>query len=142
MTNLLLVIVIVLLVSVAILGLLLFRTDKEDAAKTRIQKMVWTLYSNVLLDPELAPYFRSVSVTKIVESQTLMFRSLLLPGYEMPRYDLAKTHEHLNVTNSHFTLLMKHVENVLTGYGVSEEDRNRVLAALETYRNEIVKRKD
>jgi hemoglobin len=109
-----------------------------EPLSSTIHLMVWSLYVRVIQDSQLAPYFKDVPISRLIGHQVLMFEAIMTAGSELPDFDIPEVHSRLKVKNSHFTLLLDHVKDVLRDYNISEEHSTRLLTALESLRGDVV----
>jgi hemoglobin len=87
--------------------------------------MVGRFYRRVLEDPELAPYFRGVSMDKL--------RRIAYSGRSV-----IHAHQHLRITRPHLQAFVQHLFETLAEYPLTEKDRYDVIARINTYTDEVV----
>lgn len=102
-----------------------------------VRQAVTLLYSRVMDDPELAPYFRGADMVRIIYRQADMFLAILgIQSYTGLRLGVA--HRHLNIHPRTFEKLMGHVRAVLIEVGLSPEEVEEFIDRLEDFKPEIV----
>lgn len=94
-----------------------------------VRHAVTNLYSKVMADPELEPYFRGANMARVQYKQADMFLAILgIKEYRGTRLDMV--HKHLNISSSHFGLMMKYVEETLEEAGLTEIETQQFTHAL------------
>ena len=112
---------------------LLARLGGRDA----IEAVVALFYARVLRDPELAPFFRGVSMPRMQQLQTDFFCAAL-GGEPWQGRDLKAVHAGLRLTDHHFDLVAKHLHDALEEAGVPGLQIEEVINLVATLRPQIV----
>lgn len=98
-------------------------------------------YDRLVGDPELAPFFDRVDVRRLPGHQKA-FLTMALGG---PRcYEgrgLGEAHRHLAIDDHHVNLVAGHLAAVLAGLGVSPALIDEVVAAVDSLRDEVLRRR-
>lgn len=105
-----------------------------------LEAAVELLYDKILRDPELAPFFADV----VMSRHTVYVRAFLrgaLGGPDTYRGPaIEKAHAHLGITDHHFDLVAGHLVAVLQELGVPTDIAGRLLGAVAPLRGSIVSR--
>jgi hemoglobin len=100
--------------------------------------MVGRFYRRVLEDPELAPYFRGVSMDKLRRMQFEFFSAALGGPIAYSGRSVIHAHQHLRITRPHLQAFVQHLFETLAEYPLTEKDRYDVIARINTYTDEVV----
>lgn len=102
-----------------------------------VKRAVNLLYSRVMTDPDLAPYFGRSDLGRVQQRQVEMFLAIFgIREYRGVR--LGVVHASLGITNSHFSKLVSYIVDVLDLMGLDESEQQNFVDNLEAYRKEIV----
>ena len=105
-----------------------------DALRTAVV----TFYDKVVADPELAPYFESVDLSRLRgHQQSFLISALGGPDYYGGR-DLASAHSGLGVSDAAFDRLLAHLRASLEVVGVDPGVITQVVSRVEAQRSAIV----
>lgn len=95
-----------------------------------IEAVVDEFYDRVLADPQLAPYFADVDMTRQRAHQTAFIAAVTGGPAEYDGDDMREAHAHLDLSESDFGAVAGHLDDALAECGVADEDR-------ETVRSEV-----
>ena len=103
-----------------------------------IRNAVEDFYVRVVADPQLAPYFDGIDLTRLRRHQTALLVQITGGPVGSSGRDLAEGHAGLDITPAAFGLVVGHLVATLTDLRVSPEDIGEVGAALSAHRDDIV----
>ena len=110
------------------------RLGGPDAVKLAVEQ----LYSRLIADPELAPYFAGKDLNRLARHMR-PFIAAAAGGPDLYRgRDMHAAHTGLHITHAHFDRTVEHLVAVLAGLGVDEGLIAEVGAKLEPLRPVIV----
>lgn len=103
-----------------------------------VQAAVDDFYLRVLADPQLAPYFTEIDMTRLRRHQRA-FIAAAIGGSELYEgRSMAAAHAGLAITDADFDAVVGHLVETLTGLGVPAETIGQIGAALAPLRGDIV----
>lgn len=106
--------------------------------RVTIARLIAAFYSDMLQSPRLAPHFRDVSVSELVEHQAT-FMATMMGGPEVfPAEHIHRAHEHLGITEGGFEEMLRLLEYRMRQNGVEQEDVEEVLGGYRRLRNNVV----
>ena len=114
-----------------------FTLLSELGGRDAIEAVVALFYERVLGDPEVAPFFRGVSMTRLQQLQTDLFCSVL-GGAPWKGRDLRAAHADLRIHDDHFDRIATHLQAALEAAQVSDPYIRRILDLVGTLRPQIV----
>jgi truncated hemoglobin YjbI len=104
---------------------------------TQLQLMAVDLYSRVLSDDQLSPYFKDADIAQVITHQMTMFKAIIAGSAPpLTREELLIKHFPKKITNAHFDRFLQHLKDSLIFVKVIEI--TRILEAFESYRSVIV----
>jgi hemoglobin len=109
----------------------------ELGGRHGIEDVVALFYTRVLRDPELAPFFRGVSMARLQQLQTDFFCSVL-GGTPWKGRDMKAAHVGLRIEDHHFDRVATHLQAALEEGGVSGPHIRYILDLVGTLRPQIV----
>jgi hemoglobin len=107
-----------------------------------IRAAVDALYTRILQDNDLAPYFAGVDVTRVKRHQVLLLCSLLGGPETYDGRALATAHSGLGVTSADFDRVVAHLEAVLDEAGAPAGTIVAVTDTLAGAKGDIVEADD
>lgn len=110
------------------------RLGERDA----IAGVVDEFYDRVLADDALESYFENADTDALREHQTQFLSSVTGGPDQYGGADMATAHEHLGVTAPHFGRVAEHLDGALREFDVPDEEREAVMEAVASYRDDIV----
>lgn len=120
-------------------GLVDERSDYERIGGGRaVAQVVDRFYELVLADPDLAPFFTDVDMTRLKRHQVLLVSQVMGGPAEYDGRDLQEAHAELKIGDGHFDRVVTHLVAALTEAGVPAEIIGRVGEALGGTRKDIV----
>ncbi len=102
-----------------------------------IAELIPAFYARVLADPELAPFFKHASIEKLHVMQREFFAMATGGPVRYTGKPLAHAHHGHGITKHHFALFTGHLVETLMDIGVSREEADEVIHAINTYANEV-----
>ncbi len=114
-----------------------FTLLSELGGRDAIEAVVALFYERVLRDPEVAPFFRGVSMARLQQLQTEFFCSVL-GGTPWKGRDLKAAHAGLRIHDHHFDRVATHLQAALEEGGVSGSHVRHILDLVGTLRPQIV----
>ena len=103
-----------------------------------IRRIVGDFYSDVLESSELRPYFQSVDMERLMEHQTNLLCHLLGGPVEYNGRDMARAHQHLNITEAHFNEVATILKENLEDAGVEEADVTTIIGVVAGYADQVI----
>ena len=111
--------------------------DKYGGFAT-VSRIVLDFYERALDSDRIGDYFEDVDMSRLVDHQT-KFVSALLGGPASYSDDhLRQIHLHLRIDDDDFNEMIDVFAETLVDHGISEEDKNSVVSAIEARRAHIV----
>ncbi|AEH36147.1 group I truncated hemoglobin [Halopiger xanaduensis] len=110
------------------------RLGGEDA----IAQVVDRFYDRVMADEQVAHYFEDVDMQKQRAHQTQFISSVTGGPVEYTGEEMEAAHEEMGISPADFKAIATHLDDTLAEFDVGEEDRQAVLEAIESYRDDIV----
>jgi len=107
-----------------------------------IRAAVDALYTRILQDSDLAPYFTGVDVARVKRHQVLLLCSLLGGPEAYDGRALATAHDGLGITSADFDRVVAHLEAVLDAAGAPSGTIVAVTDALADAKRDIVEVSD
>lgn len=105
---------------------------------TAVKKAVRLLYGRVMADPHLRPFFEGANMVQIRSRQVEMFLAIFgRQDYE--GINLGLVHEHLDIRQADFDMLVEHVQEVLSEIGLTPEEAALVVEQVKAFEPELVK---
>lgn len=105
---------------------------------TAVSAVVNCFYEAVLADPDLAPYFAGVDMSKLRRHQALLISQVLGGPAEYDGRELAAAHAGLNVTDDAYEKVVTHLVAALREAGVEDDVIGRVAQVVAGIRADIV----
>lgn len=103
-----------------------------------INRVVMTLYDNLLDSDEVGPYFDNVDMPKLIDHQTKFLAFLLGGPANFANDHLQRAHANLNITPAHFDEMKTILANTLKGGGFEGRDVDAVMTVIESHRAQVV----
>lgn len=103
-----------------------------------VNKLVMSLYDNLLDSDEIGPYFDDVDMPKLIDHQTKFIAMLLGGPVSYTEGQLEKAHHSLDITPAHFEEMKQILYDTLTDNGFEQTDAESVIEAIEARRPSIV----
>jgi hemoglobin len=109
----------------------------EIGGSAAVSAAVEDFYDRVLGDPELAPYFTDVDMTRLKRHQR-SFIAAAIGGPEIySGRSMAEAHERLRIRPEHFDLVVGHLVDTLAGLGVPGPTIEQIGATLAPLKADI-----
>jgi hemoglobin len=99
--------------------------------------IVQDMYSRVLDDPELKPFFENTSMDRLRRMQFQFIASALDGPIEYAGAELNSIHRGRGITAHHFAKFCGHFADALEARGADPHDVDRALGRLATYKDKI-----
>jgi hemoglobin len=106
-----------------------------------LRRLVDKLYPRILADPSLRSYFKHLDDQHLKGLRWHMLTLLALVTGGPSKYqgrDLHQAHAHLHITGEAFDRVLRHLQATLQELEVKQDDQQRVLAAVQARRDEVV----
>jgi hemoglobin len=106
-----------------------------------LRRLVDKLYPRVLADPSLLYYFKHLDDQRLKGLRWHMLTLLAVVTGGPSKYqgrDLHQAHAHLHITGEAFDRVLTHLQATLQELEVKQDDQERVLAAVQARRDEVV----
>ncbi|QIB73735.1 group 1 truncated hemoglobin [Halogeometricum borinquense] len=103
-----------------------------------LASVVDTFYDRILADDELRPFFEDVDMTKQRAHQTQFLSAVAGGPVEYDGENMAAAHEHLDISHEEYDAIAAHLDAALEIHDVPADDRETVLTAVESFRDDIV----
>ena len=107
-------------------------------AERGIRAAVDDFYARVLADPELAPFFEGVDVSRVRAHQAKLLIQVTGGPAGYDGRDLASAHAGLRIGEDDFDRVVQHLVDTLTALGVDAETIGEIGATLGAHRADIV----
>ncbi|TWU55160.1 group I truncated hemoglobin [Rubripirellula reticaptiva] len=104
---------------------------------TGVAEIVETMYSHVLADQELAPFFEGVSMERLRSMQYHFLASALDGPANYTGAELNAIHHGRGITAVHFAKFCGHFATAMESHGVSKRDVDDALGRLATFRDKV-----
>lgn len=102
----------------------------EIGGEDAVERIVDDFYDRVLDDESIAHYFDDQDVTALRAHQVQFVSSVTGGPVEYTGSDMRSAHEHLDLDESDFAAVARHLENALRANGAADEHVEEVLAAV------------
>lgn len=103
-----------------------------------VRRLVNEFYERVLADPSLAPYFRDVSMDKLLRMQFEFFAAALGGEVKYTGRPVVHAHQGHKISLSAFQRFVHCFFETLNPYSLSEAERYEIVSRLNGYANDIV----
>jgi hemoglobin len=106
-----------------------------------LRRLVDKLYPRILADPSLLSYFKHLDDQRLKGLRWHMLTLLAVVTGGPSKYqgrDLHQAHAHLHITGEAFDRVLSHLQATLQELEVKQDDQERVLAAVQARRDEVV----
>ncbi|MEZ6136337.1 MAG: group 1 truncated hemoglobin [Pirellulaceae bacterium] len=100
--------------------------------------MVKTMYTAVLKDPELAPFFKDVDVERLQTMQFEFLASAFGGPVSYSGSELQAIHSGRGITAHHFAIFVGHMADAMRQHGASADDVDAMLGQMSMYRDKII----
>ena len=98
-------------------------------------------YDRVVGDPELAPFFDRADLRRVRAHQKEFLATALGRRRSYTGISLAAAHRHIAIDDHHVDLVAGHLAAALAGLGVSPALIDEVVAAVDSFRDEVLGRR-
>jgi hemoglobin len=105
-----------------------------------IEAVVDEFYEAVLADPQLAPYFEDVDVTRQRAHQTAFIAAVTGGPGTYDGDDMREAHAHLDLSAADFAAVAGHLNDALAECGVADDDRETVMSEVASLEPAILGR--
>lgn len=102
-----------------------------------IADIVRDMYSRVLSDPELSPFFENVSIDRLRRMQFQFIASALDGPIEYTGAELNSIHRGRGITEHHFAKFCGYFADAMEAAGADRRDVDNALGRLATYKDKI-----
>ena len=106
-----------------------------------IEVAVDEFYDRVVGDPELAPFFDRADLRRVRAHQKEFLATALGRRRGYDGISLAEAHRHIAIDDHHVDLVAGHLAAALAGLGVSPALIDEVVAAVDSFRDEVLGRR-
>ncbi|MEM7505674.1 MAG: group 1 truncated hemoglobin [Pseudomonadota bacterium] len=103
-----------------------------------ISRVIMAFYDKLLDSEEVGPFFDDVDMKRLIDHQTKFIASLLGGPAQYTDDRLAQLHGHLDIQSGHFDEMKRLLDETLTEFGFTPEDRAKVTGEIEARRDQIV----
>lgn len=103
-----------------------------------VSKLVDSFYERVFSDPELAPYFGSVSAERLKRMQLEFFSAALDGPTQYLGRPVAHAHQHLKIDRPSFQRFVGHLFETLQGLSLDDDQRYDVIARVNLYVDDVL----
>ncbi len=111
--------------------------ERIGGTKT-IENLMTDFYGRVMKDPELAPYFESVTMDKLIRMQREFFGAALDGPQQYSGLSLAHAHGGRGIKAKHFNRFSQHLLETLKSQGIKESDIAEIIGRVNTYADDII----
>jgi hemoglobin len=105
--------------------------------REKVDQMMQDFYQRVLMDSELAGFFASANIPKLIAMQQEFFAIALDGPIDYGSRRLIAAHHGRGITRQHFTRFCDHLLETLVAHGMDAEDADRVLARVAIYAGNV-----
>ena len=102
-----------------------------------ISDLVEVFYDRVSADPELKPFFKNASMSKLRRMQREFFSAALDGPITYSGRPLSHVHHGRGITKHHFALYVDHLIFTLQDHGINNQDVQEIIGRINTYSDEI-----
>jgi hemoglobin len=102
-----------------------------------LANVVRDMYQRVLLDPELGPFFKHISMERLHNMQYQFLASAFDGPVQYAGAELSAIHRGRGITSRHFARFCGHFADALEAQGVDKHDVDVALGRLATYKDKI-----
>ena len=103
-----------------------------------VAKAVDDFYARVLLSRDLAPYFVNINMEKLVEHQIETIGAVMGGPYDLDIEVLRRSHARLKIKLAHFREIAAILSLTLEDNGLTDADRDALMAVVASTRDAIV----
>ncbi len=104
---------------------------------SRVAEIVRAMYDRVLADPDLAHFFKEVSMDRLHGMQFEFIASALDGPIVYTGAELTAIHKGRGITDQHFAAFCGHFADAAESFGVDPQDIDAALARLAMYKDKI-----
>lgn len=110
----------------------------EKLGAESVDLIIEQLYQHVLEDELLSPFFKDISMEKLVQHQQVFFY-MALGGPDMYEgRSMAEAHAGLNLQEEHFDALVSHLDNALKDFAFEDAVVNEIVEVLSTLKPDVL----
>lgn len=102
-----------------------------------VESLVLAFYARVLADPELAPFFKHTTFSKLYDMQKEFFSMALGGEVQYSGVSLAHAHHGRGINAGHLGRFASHLLETLREQGLSQEEAQVVIDRINSHANEI-----
>lgn len=103
----------------------------------QLASVVRQMYDRVLEDPELAPFFEHVEMSRLHRMQYEFLASALDGPIEYTGAELTAIHRGRGITDHHFSRFCNHFAAAAEAHGISDRDIDEALARLAMFKDKV-----
>lgn len=103
-----------------------------------VLSIVQEMYSRVLQDPELAPFFEHTDLDRLGKMQFEFMASALGGPVSYSGAELQAIHAGRGIKPTHFARFVGHLADAMEEHGASKSDIDEMLGQMAMYRDRIV----
>ncbi len=104
-----------------------------------VDEIVELLYTRILADPELSPFFEATSLSKLKRMQKEFISAALGGPMTVSDIDLARIHQDRGITRNHVTRFVNHLIAVLESLRfISGPDAMEIIGRIATYSDQVI----
>jgi hemoglobin len=104
----------------------------------RLSQIVHDMYDRVLSDPELAPFFKDVDLTRLHRMQYQFLASALDGPADYTGAELTAIHRGRGITSHHFAIFCGHFADAAESHGVGNASIDAALGRLAVYKDRVI----
>ena len=102
-----------------------------------VAEIVRKMYDRILADPELAPFFKNVTMDRLHKMQFQFMASALDGPVDYTGAELTAIHRGRGITDHHFAKFCGHFADAAEEHGIGERDIDDALARLAMFKDKI-----
>jgi len=103
-----------------------------------VESVVDEFYDRVLNDERVHHHFEGSDTTALRAHQVQFISAVTGGPVEYDGRDMREAHRGMGITDEEFDVVAGHLNAALSGNGVPDEERERILAEVEALRPEVV----
>ena len=104
----------------------------------QLSKIVRDMYQRVLADPELAPFFENVEMSRLHRMQYQFLASALDGPADYTGAELTAIHLGRGITSHHFASFCNHFADAAESHGIDSRAVDAALGRLAVYKDRVI----
>ena len=110
----------------------------EKLGAESVDLIIEQLYQHILEDELLSPFFKDISMEKLIEHQQVFFY-MALGGPDMYQgRSMAEAHQGLNLQEEHFDALINHLVNSLKDFAFEDAVVEEIVEVISTLKPDVL----